>query len=276
MMKPLAEDQLSDVSGLWLVFVKDRLLIQTGETSLPERPFESIPVPDTYRQDVYELRDFAGQAYATPVFVIDMGAEEPDTPDWEAVSLRQVLMQQPDTGFDIIGRAWQFIHFLRTHRFCGQCGDRTEQVAWEMAVHCHRCGHRSYPRVSPCIIVSIHDGTRILLAKGSRHRQLNIYSTLAGFVESGESLEEAVHREVFEEVGVRLSDIDYFGSQPWPFPHSLMVGFIARYASGEIVPEEGEIDDAQWFDVNNLPKVPPRFSIAGRLIEETIRRLKHK
>ena len=97
-----------------------------------------------------------------------------------------------------------------------------------------------------------------------------MYSTLAGFVESGEDLEQAVHREVFEEVGVKVKNLQYFGSQPWPFPHSLMIGFIAEYDSGDIKCQENEIDDAQWFDAECLPNIPPRLSIAGKLIEKTL------
>ncbi|MEW9798518.1 NAD(+) diphosphatase [Alteromonas sp. CYL-A6] len=274
MMRLVSDQQLADTHGHWLVFVKDRLVMAPDASALPHTAFASLPLVHAYRADVYELLDFEGQPYPTPYYVVDMGSETPDEGEWDLASLRHILMQQPDAGFDVVGRAWQYVHFLRTHQFCGQCGARTEKVKWEMAVHCHQCGHRSYPRVSPCVIVAIHDGERILLAKGTRHRDLNIYSTLAGFVESGESLEAAVHREVFEEVGVTLSDIEYFDSQPWPFPHSLMVGFIARYKAGEIKPEEGEIDDAQWFDIDALPKVPPRLSIAGQLIEATIARLK--
>ena len=104
------------------------------------------------------------------------------------------------------------------------------------------------------------------------HKESGMYSTLAGFVESGESLEQAVHREVEEEVGVKIKNLSYFNSQPWPFPHSLMMGFLAEYDSGDIVPQPGEIDDAQWFDIDNLPKIPPKLSIAGKLIEAMIQR----
>jgi NAD+ diphosphatase len=124
--------------------------------------------------------------------------------------------------------------------------------------------------------VSIHNHQQILLARGVRHKEANMYSTLAGFVESGESLEEAVHREVFEEVGVRVKNLRYFNSQPWPFPHSLMVGFIAEYDGGDIRCQENEIDDAQWFDTDNLPNIPPKISIAGQLIEETLSLISNK
>jgi len=146
-------------------------------------------------------------------------------------------------------------------------------VSWEMAMHCHTCQHRSYPRVSPCIIVAIRHQNKILLAQGPQHLKSGFFSTLAGFVESGETLEEAVHREVFEEVGVKIKNVEYFNSQPWPFPHSLMVGYLAEFESGDIVVDGKEILKADWFDIDNLPIVPPKFSIAGRLIEETQKRI---
>jgi NAD+ diphosphatase len=113
-----------------------------------------------------------------------------------------------------------------------------------------------------------------LLAQGKPHQSRQMYSTLAGFVESGETLEEAVHREVFEEVGVKVTNLRYFGSQPWPFPHSLMVGFLADYAEGEIVVDGHEIIDAKWFSVDALPNIPPKLSIAGQLIQQTIEEIK--
>ncbi|MFC7002798.1 NAD(+) diphosphatase [Pseudobowmanella zhangzhouensis] len=144
-----------------------------------------------------------------------------------------------------------------------------QRIDWELATQCSRCSHRCYPRISPCVIVAIRKDKQILLAQGTRHTN-GMYSTLAGFVESGETLEQAVHREVFEEVGIRVTNLRYFSSQPWPFPHSLMVGFLADYAGGEITPEPKEIADAKWFDADKLPLIPPTFSIAGHLIQHTL------
>ena len=199
-----------------------------------------------------------------------------DTEKWQAVTLREALMSLTAEEFQPAALAWQYAEFLKTHRFCGQCGARMYRVHWEMAMHCHSCQHRCYPRVSPCIIVAIYKDDKILLAKGFRHQKSGCYSTLAGFVESAESLEDAVHREVFEEVGVTIKHLEYFGSQAWPFPHSLMCGYIAQYDSGEICLDEKEIIDADFFDVDSLPKTPPKVSIAGHLIDETVRRIKSK
>lgn len=275
MMTKKTEQDLIQASAIWIIFSKDKIVIEQNSLRLPEGLANDFPFLNTYRQNIYELPPLeSNSSNEPPVYVVDMGAEYFEESGWERVSLRQLLMHHQDLGFSVIGRAWQYVHFMRTHRYCGQCGAKTELVNWEMAVQCHRCGHRSYPRVSPCIIVAIHDNQRILLAKGVRHKEANMYSTLAGFVESGESLEQATHREVFEEVGVKVKNIDYFDSQPWPFPHSLMVGFIAEYDGGDIRCQEKEIDDAQWFNIDDLPNIPPKLSIAGQLIEETIKRIK--
>ena len=193
-----------------------------------------------------------------------------------SISLREAVMTMPKADFQHVAQAWQYAVFLRTHQFCGRCGSRMDRVSWEMAMHCHTCQHRCYPRVSPCIIVAIRHENKILLAQGERQQESGWYSILAGFVESGETLEEAVHREVFEEVGVKVKNVEYFNSQPWPFPHSLMVGYIAEYDSGDIVVDGKEILKADWFDIDNLPVVPPKFSIAGRLIEESQKRMEKK
>ncbi|GEA10039.1 hypothetical protein KUL49_04140 [Alteromonas sp. KUL49] len=269
--------QLENNSALWIIFSKGSVVVRENESSLPHADVSEMAFLSEYQDDIHELPPLSEAAENDEtVFVVDLGGEVVESVGWTTLSLRALLMANQDIGFSIIGRAWQYTHFLRTHRFCGQCGAKTELVTWEMAVQCHQCGHRSYPRVSPCIIVAIHDNQRILLAKGTRHRETNMYSTLAGFVESGESLVQATHREVMEEVGVKVKNIQYFDSQPWPFPHSLMVGFIAEYDGGEIQCQENEIDDAQWFDIDDLPIIPPKLSIAGLLIERTISIIREK
>jgi NAD+ diphosphatase len=271
MMINLSGTEISKRRAIWVIFSRGKIVVRENDPTLPEAHFEELSFLASYHEDVHELPPLNDAAVTeAPIYVVDVGSEHIESPGWERVSLRQLLFTQQNIAFSVLGRAWQYIHFLRTHKFCGQCGAEMERVNWEMAMQCHRCKHRTYPRVSPCIIVAIHNGEKLLLAKGVRHKEANMYSTLAGFVESGESLEEAVHREVFEEVGVKVKNLRYFNSQPWPFPHSLMVGFIAEYDGGDIVCQENEIDDAQWFDVDALPNIPPKVSIAGQLIAETL------
>jgi NAD+ diphosphatase len=157
------------------------------------------------------------------------------------------------------------------HRFCGGCGHPTELLPNERARRCPSCETPFYPRIAPAVIVLVQREREILLARNATFPR-PWYSAVAGFVEAGESLEEAVGREVLEEVGVELSEIQYFGSQPWPFGRSLMVGFNARYAGGEIRVDGTEIADARWFPADALPQLPPRISIARQLIDNWLER----
>lgn len=181
--------------------------------------------------------------------------------------LRSLFGAIDDPLLAIAGRAFQIVEWARTHRFCGACGGPTHLVPGERCMRCAACGHMAYPRISPAMMVLIQDGDAILLA-----RHLNspsgFFTALAGFLEAGESIEDAIHREVQEEVGLRVRDLRYFGSQPWPFPHSLMVAFTAQYAGGDIRLDTAEIAEARWFGSDDpMPPVPPLgLSIAGHLI----------
>jgi NAD+ diphosphatase len=180
--------------------------------------------------------------------------------------LRQVYGRLDEDLFWIAARAVQIVDWDRTHRFCGRCGVPLRTSTTERAKECPQCGLLHFPRLSPAIIVLVERGHKLLLAR-SRHFLPGMYSVLAGFVEPGETLEEAVVREVKEEVGLTVRDIQYFGSQPWPFPHSLMIGFTATYAGGEIILDDAEIEDAGWFTVDDLPPLPGKISIARKLID---------
>jgi len=189
-----------------------------------------------------------------------------------AMPLMGLWGQVDDTMWTLAGRAVQLVEWTRTHQFCGRCGTPTEPASGERARRCPACGLLAFPRLAPAIIVLVEreDG-RALLARG-RTFPIPMYSCLAGFVEPGETLEEAVHREVGEEVGIEIDDVHYWASQPWPFPHSLMLGFNARYTSGDIVIDETEIVDAQWYGRDDLPPIPPGMSIARRLIDDWMAR----
>jgi NAD+ diphosphatase len=168
--------------------------------------------------------------------------------------------------FSVAGRAMHLVDWATTSRFCGRCGAVTAVVAGERSMKCPACALMQYPRIAPAIIVLVRRGDRALLARNGRF-PAPFFSTLAGFSDIGESLEETLAREVLEEVGVRVDNIRYFGSQPWPFPHSLMIGFTADWVGGEIVVDGEEIAEASWFEATALPVVPPRLSIARRLID---------
>jgi NAD+ diphosphatase len=189
---------------------------------------------------------------------------------WAPQGLRALYVPFGEGLFVAAGRAVQLAAFAATHRFCGRCGRPTRPVAGEHSMRCDACELSFYPRVAPAIIVLIRRGERALLAHAGRFRA-GMYSTLAGFVEAGESLEQTLAREVREEVGIEVANIRYFGSQPWPFPHSLMVGFTADYAGGEIRVDGEEIIDARWFSHDELPGLPPHPSIARKLIDAWLR-----
>jgi len=180
--------------------------------------------------------------------------------------LRSVFDVMGESRWMAAGRASQLLHFHETHAHCGRCGTRTSPSGDEYARRCGACDFVAYPRLSPAIIVLVRNGAEALLARNARSPG-GWFSTLAGFVEPGESLEETVAREVREEVGIEVAEIQYFASQPWPFPHSLMVGFTATYVGGAIKPDGVEILEARWCAAGDLPSVPPRPSIARRLID---------
>ncbi|RKF14568.1 NAD(+) diphosphatase [Alginatibacterium sediminis] len=191
--------------------------------------------------------------------------------------LRETMSQLNAALFDLAGKAIQFALFLDTHRFCGRCSKPFERVHWELALQCEACGFRAYPRVSPSIIVLVRKGKQILLANHRRHQQdPPMFTTLAGFIEAGETAEQAVVREVYEESGIKVNNLNYFDSQPWAFPHSLMLGYFADYESGHIRLQKRELSAAHWFDVDNLPLLPPHGTIARRLIECAVDQIKQE
>jgi NAD+ diphosphatase len=187
-----------------------------------------------------------------------------------ALGLRELFARVEDRGVvAMASRASQTLSWWFGHAYCGRCGSPTEPHEAEMARVCPGCGVLHFPRISPAVITLVHrDDGAVLLASDRRFRP-GFFALVAGFVEPGETLEEAVVREVREEVGVEVGDLRYFGSQAWPFPSQLMVGFLARYRSGEIVPQESEIAEARWFPLDAMPDPdsrPAPYSIAGRLI----------
>lgn len=183
--------------------------------------------------------------------------------------LRSVLPELGDYG-SLASRAFQVSEWVRTHRYCGVCATPMYKSDKELCFHCPRCGFSAYPRISPAMMVLIKRDDRILLARHSTYATAR-YTALAGFVEAGENIEEAIHREVFEEVGLQVKDLRYFGSQSWPFPHSLMIAYTAEYAGGELRLQQDEIADARWFGPGDtLPNIPMHESIAGQLVRANL------
>ena len=186
---------------------------------------------------------------------------------WRRIGLREAFgLFEPEMAA-LSGRAYQILDWDRNHQYCGRCGTATVRRDDERARSCPSCRRRAYPPISPAIMVLVTDGARRVLLARKSSWPAGRYSALAGFVEPGEMLEETVARETREEVGVEVTNIRYFGSQPWPFPHSLMIAFTAEYAGGEITPDGVEIEEARWFDAAELPTLPPSISISRRLID---------
>lgn len=188
--------------------------------------------------------------------------------------VRALFTELPEATLHLVGRALACVEFEDTHRYCGRCSSPTEVGPVptsgadlpERVRVCPKCQLSFHPRIPPAVIVLVEDGERLLLARGA-HFPPGRFSAVAGFVEIGESLEDAARREVREEIGVEITDLKYFSSQPWPFGHSLMIGFRARYASGEVRPDGNEIVEAGWFQRDALPLLPPPISIARRMID---------
>jgi NAD+ diphosphatase len=195
----------------------------------------------------------------------------PDGYIWSG--LRALFGLFDDAMFALAGRAIQIMDWDRSHQYCGRCGAPTELKASERARQCPSCGQVHYPRIAPAVMALVQRRDQLLLAR-SPHFAPGMYSALAGFVEPGESLEHCLMREVKEEVGVEVANLRYFSSQSWPFPHSLMIAFNCDWAYGEITPDPSEIEAADWFSLEKLPVLPNKISIARRLIDTTIAKMK--
>ena len=202
----------------------------------------------------------------TPCYTIQLLEHQINALEHLTGSLYTLLGRVSDHVFNAFGRGLQLHHWWRDHRFCGRCGQTTELRDQGKALGCVDCNYQAYPRLNPCIIVAVKKGAELLLAAAAG-RQTGFYSTLAGFIEPGESAEAAVAREVREEVGIEICNTRFFRSQAWPFPSQLMLGFIADYASGELILDPAEIADAGWLERESLPQIPPMASISGQLIQ---------
>lgn len=248
--------------ALWLPFRDGEVLLPEGQTRLFRGESDAIAALGL------AAPLYLGTLDGVPCLADDVPSESELPQGWHPTSLRALFDQLDAEEYALAGYAAQVLYWRRTSGFCPVCGHATEERAGDWGRKCPHCGHVTYPHVSPAVLILIYDGPRLLLAHkpgwGPR------YSILAGFTEPGESLEDCVRRETREEVGLELTDLAYVGSQPWPYPHQLMVGFNARYAGGEIRVDAEELDDAKWFSVDALPDLPPAVSLSRQMIDAWI------
>jgi NAD+ diphosphatase len=254
--------------SLWFAFRDDQLLVERCGRGL------AIPSgPDPASCGLSPVRrQYLGALEGKPVYSAELPAGTAAPAGMEYTGLRELYGQVDEDLFRLACRAVQVKDWDRNHQFCGRCGGPMQCRDEERSKLCPGCGLVNYPRLSPAVIVAVQREGRILLARSRRFIAVRRYSVLAGFVEPGETLEECVSREIEEETGIRVCNIRYFGSQPWPFPDSLMIAFTADHKSGERRIDDNEIVEAGWFSADDLPEIPGRISIARRLIDDFVER----
>lgn len=246
------------VETLWFIFSKDLLLISNNKTDLPL--CHDLPL----RRSLY-----LGTLENKHLFAGEVQSEEAAPSGWNWSHLIHLHTLLNEDLYAIAGRALQLIHWDRSHQFCGACGNLTLLRQNERCRECKACGQLAYPKLAPVVMALVKRENKILLARGP-HFPGTFYSVLAGFVDPGETLEQCVAREVFEEVGLTVKNIQYFNSQPWPFSYSILIGFTCEWLKGEIQIDPSEIEAADWFDSTNLPELPPKLSLARMLIDSQL------
>jgi len=259
----------SAADAVCFVWGGDKIVARTGDPPALPR------LADVLQMGIGGAQHYLGQLEGVGCIAIRVAADAPLPAGWEWRWLRTLFLHLPDDWLALAGRAFQIVEWDRSHQFCGRCGTATRDKSGERAKECPACGHVVYPRVSPAMMVLVTRGRELLLARAKRFPQA-MYSALAGFVEPGESIEDCVHREVREEVGVQVDALRYVASQSWPFPHSLMIAYTAEYVGGEVRPCDDEIADARWFAIDALPQLPSPVSISRMLIDTTVARLAAK
>jgi NAD+ diphosphatase len=251
--------------GYWILRCQHRLLTISGDVQDSLFPL-GLAADFGHPENVL----LVGELHGRPCYAAEL-EQFPEILLVEATPLRAIFQLAGPEIFALAGRATQLLDWQKHHRFCGQCGTSTVKKAGELSMQCPSCGLLAYPRISPAVMVLVRDGDKLLLAR-SPHFKPGVFSALAGFVEPGETLEECAAREVREEVGVEITNLRYFHSQPWPFPNSLMVAFFADYVGGTITPDLNEIEAADWFSPDALPVLPEPISISRRLIDAALER----
>ncbi len=269
----ITEQVIIEGFGDLSVLVKDgRIYADLSEPEKPQVLFNQKQLV-TFGLEYPEQSVCLGRLNGVNVGLVCLNEHESHTIAEDTLcGLRQLLPYLPLGETQATSRATQLDTWLSLHRFCGRCGTQAVLAQGDRAMVCPECGNRMYPKLAPCVIGVVVRGDEVLLAHGVRHAN-GIYTALAGFVEVGETAEQAFAREVKEEVGINVKNLEYLGSQNWPFPHQLMLAFVADYDSGEIDIDENEIIHADWFKKTELPSLPGSYTIARTVIEEALNRI---
>ena len=248
----------------WFVFYKDQvLMVQHPEgyrIPIGEEPPVKVPVGST----IHYIGTMQGIPCKTYNLHIPISGDE--APERQMVGLRASYDVLLFEEYNMAGKAFEILNWDKNTRYCPSCGVPTKQIS-DIGKKCPECRQEFYPHISPAIIVRIQKDDSILMVRAKNFRG-TYYGLVAGFLEAGESLEECVHREVLEETGIRIKNLKYFGSQPWPYPSGVMVGFTADYDSGEIKIQEEELSAAAFFTKAHLPELPKKLSLARKLIDD--------
>jgi NAD+ diphosphatase len=250
----------ADTEACWFAFSGSRLMVNDKGPAVPSaRTLAEYGISAIRTQ-------YLGTLEGKPCYSAEISPHIAAPAGMTFRDLRSTFTILEEDLWLLAGRALQIVNWDQTHQYCGRCGQKTESLHGERAKKCPACGFLSYPRLSPAVITAVFKDDKILLSHNAAFPG-KWHSISAGFVEPGETLEECLRREIKEEVGLEIKNIQYFGSQPWPFPNSLMLGFTADWAGGDLVPDGKEISDAGWFTAVNMPEVPPRISIAREIID---------
>ena len=267
---PAVEPPAEPFTALWFMFKDAELLVRIEPDGSPAIPSASNPRVLGLEPVRWQyLGTLADRHCCSAELPVDAGLP----PSMELRGLRSLYGAIPEDQFWAAARAVQIVDWDRCHQFCGRCGERTAARKTERARECPACKTLTFPRLAPAVIVRIDRGDEILMSRAPQFPP-GMYSVIAGFVEPGETLEQAAAREIREEVGLDVTDLRYFASQPWPFPHSLMLAFTARYASGEIHVDRRELEDARWFRGDHMPQIPGPISVSRRLIDDYLDRFR--
>lgn len=257
----MISNNLTDFQKYHFIFRENSIILQNGE----------LPDEQTMKR-CFEM-DVASDWYSEPesnCTAIQLEKDSPNPKGCEDIPIREFFfrcnnIEEKQNLVYLSSRAKGLLNFKAQKRFCSICGGSLKDDEKFTARTCSKCGHQFFPQIEPAVIVLVNRGDEYLLAKHAQRNQ-DVWACLAGFVEIGETLESAVHREIFEETGIKVKNVRYVASQAWPFPDQLMFAFRAEYDSGEIKIQKDELQEAKWFNKNSLPNIPPEGSVAHNLI----------